>query len=380
MSRTPALAALLCIVGLARCDSPAADGTLTPDAGPGDAWLGDTVQDALVNDALQTDDATAPTDAGPEPVDAPALPDVAPTDANPVPDTLTGMDAPDVPEDAGEVDATGADASPWLPTEPNGCNGYEVLCARPYDKVSYATTHNAMSSEEDGFAPPNQKSNVTHQLEDGVRALMLDVHPDVDGPALCHGYCVLGSRPLADGLADIRAFLDAHPREVVSIIFESYVDAGDVAAAFEESGLLPYARSQAVGAPWPTLQELIDGGDRLVVFTDHQGGALPWYLDVWDFAFETHFHYESVEELSCAPNRGSPDSSLFILNHFLTSPVALPELAEQINHNPLFLDRALLCQAEDERLPNFVTVDFYEIGDLFDVVSSLNGIGQIGAP
>jgi len=45
-----------------------------------------------------------------------------------------------------------------------------------------------------------------------------------------------------------------------------------------------------------------------------------------------------------------------------------------VNHNPLFIDRALQCQAESGRLPNFVTVDYYDIGDVFSVVDKLNGL------
>ncbi len=46
-----------------------------------------------------------------------------------------------------------------------------------------------------------------------------------------------------------------------------------------------------------------------------------------------------------------------------------------VNHNPLFIDRALQCQLESGRLPNFVTVDYYDIGDLFAVVDELNEVG-----
>ena len=35
------------------------------------------------------------------------------------------------------------------------CNGFAYLCDRPYDTVTYATVHNAMSSLDDGFAVPN---------------------------------------------------------------------------------------------------------------------------------------------------------------------------------------------------------------------------------
>jgi len=51
-----------------------------------------------------------------------------------------------------------------------------------------------------------------------------------------------------------------------------------------------------------------------------------------------------------------------------------PGLANQVNHNPLFIDRALECEAFHDHIPNFVTVDFYEIGDLAAVVDELNGV------
>mgnify|MGYP000718279095 CR=1 FL=1 len=48
------------------------------------------------------------------------------------------------------------------------------------------------------------------------------------------------------------------------------------------------------------------------------------------------------------------------------------DLAEMVNYNPLFLERAEQCKEEGEALPNFVAVDYYDIGDLFDVTQSLN--------
>lgn len=252
------------------------------------------------------------------------------------------------------------------------CNGSRRLCGRRYDEVAYATTHNAMSNEEDGFVGPNQRYSVRRQLADGVRGLMLDIHEDAGEVALCHAFCALGRTPLTDTLADIRAFLLRHPYEVVTIIFESYVSAPRAEEAFAAAGLLDLVHSQPLGAPWPTLEEMIAADRRLVVFTDREGGAFPWYHDVWAYAFETHFSFSTPESMSCDPNRGDPSHSLFILNHFLTHVFGSPELAEQVNHNPFFRDRALRCRDERDTLPNFVTVDFYDIGDVTSVVAMLN--------
>ena len=255
------------------------------------------------------------------------------------------------------------------------CNGARELCDRRYDEVAYATTHNAMSNAEDGFLGPNQQFSVARQLEDGVRGLMLDTHYADDGTAsLCHAYCALGQRPLVAGLGEIRDFLERHPHEVVTIIFESYVSANDTRAAFAAAGLLDLVHAQPVADPWPTLADLIAADHRLVVFTDSGGGSHPWYHHVWNYAFETHYSFASPAALSCAPNRGNPANRLFILNHFLTQLFGSRALAEQINHDPLFIDRARSCMAANGHLPNFVTVDFHDIGDVFAVVDALNGL------
>ncbi len=164
----------------------------------------------------------------------------------------------------------------------------------------------------------------------------------------------------------------ANPRELVSIIFESYVTAADTEAAFRDAGLLPYVHAQPKGAPWPTLGALIDAGHRLVVLTSDGGGAFPWYLDEFEYVWETPYSYKTAADFTCRLDRGRAANALFVLDHFLTDPVALPELAELVNHDPLLLDRARQCQRESGRLPNFVTVDFYDIGDVLEAVRALN--------
>jgi len=43
-----------------------------------------------------------------------------------------------------------------------------------------------------------------------------------------------------------------------------------------------------------------------------------------------------------------------------------------VNFNPFLIDRVMTCQEERGHIPNFVTVDFYHLGDVIDVVSTLN--------
>lgn len=231
-----------------------------------------------------------------------------------------------------------------------------------------------MSNAEEKWQIPNQNNAITTQLNDGVRGLMLDVHDHEGTPHLCHGPCVLGKKPLVDGLKELERWMSTHPRDVVTIIFEMYVSAKDVAAAFQASGLDQLVFAQPQGSPWPTLQALIDGKRRLIVFTDKGGNSsdYPWYHDVWKYCWETHYSAKSPSDFSCDKNRGDKANSLFIFNHFLTNPVALPKHAEEVNVNPLLQDRVDQCRKESGRFPNFITVDFYDVGDAKAVVDGLN--------
>lgn len=270
-----------------------------------------------------------------------------------------------------------------------GCNGHSELCAVSFDQVRNITTHNAMSNAADGWTGPNQTHDVPAQLAQGVRGLMLDTYRagdlndignpqvpgvDPDDAYLCHSFCALGSQPLVEGLTEIRQFLDADPGAIVTLIIESYLSHDLTAAAFDASGLTPYAYVHS-GGSWPTLGELIDAGERLVVLQDEPvDSAYPWLMNVWTHSFETHFSASEPDDFSCAENRGSPVNDLFILNHFLTNVFGSPTLAAQVNGNPLLVDRAVECEEFHDTAATFVTVDFFEIGDVGEAVNALNGL------
>lgn len=256
------------------------------------------------------------------------------------------------------------------------CNGHEELCERDYDEVAYPMAHNAMSNAEAGWIVPNQNFGITQQLEDGIRAFELDTYDEDGELLLCHSVCLAGSQPLVDGLDEIAVFLEANPGEVVSIIFENYITHAQTAAAFDESELTNFTYAHEVGKHWPTLGELVEADTRLVVFQEKlpQENEFPWLMNIWDHAWETPFSFSTPEDFICDANRGDPANPLFILKHFLTATLGgSPDFAEMVNYNPLFIDRARQCEEEGNALPNFVAVDFYDIGDLFDVVDALNG-------
>lgn len=308
--------------------------------------------------------------------------------------------APPGPADAGAGDDGGM-RSTGLPqscvrgardtSAPDACNGAKELCARTYDKVVVPMTHNAMADSTEGFTLPNQEKSLEQQLDDGVRGMMLDTHyfdpieqrdlighaddlSSVDQAFLCHTSCTFGHTRMLDGLCTITNFLDAHPGEVVSIIFENYVTDADTDALLHASGLVDYAYTHpAIDAPWPTLGELVSSGKRLVVFLEHDGGNPGYLHPAWKNVWDTPYTFNQASEFSCALNRGATTNPLFLVNHWL-SPPGHPELAAQVNVTSVLGARVQTCTSAAGRAPTFVGVDYYDEGDLFAVVKTANGL------
>lgn len=290
---------------------------------------------------------------------------------------------------------------------PLRCNGHEALCDRHFDEVVFPATHNAMAASNLGWVWPHHDGGLSAQLKAGVRALLLDVHygdtpdeiqrylstfpnssralmeriinaadPSTRGPGLflCHNLCALGATPLQEALTEVRAFLDRNQHEVIVLILQDEVSAEDMAAAFEASGLIRYVYTHLPDADWPTLREMIERNERLVVFAEVGSPPPDWYHHFWDYAEETRYSYRSPEEFDCAPNRGGTGKPLFLLNHWIARRAPDRVDAARINAYDFLLNRALTCAEERGQMPNFVAVDFYGIGDLFRAVDTLNGL------
>jgi hypothetical protein len=258
--------------------------------------------------------------------------------------------------------------------EARRCNGASELCDRRLDEVTFPATHNSMSSTAMGYLPPNHTYAVPRQLSDGVRGLNLDTHSWEGGLWLCHGFCDLGRQPLVEGLAEVTTFLDTHPDEVLIITFQDGISGEETRGAVTEAGLDAYAHTHVLGEPWPTLRELIDAGERVVLFSA-SGGGVSWHHSQWEHWIDNPYSAEKVSDFSCEDDRGERSTAtLYNINHFLTAPVALESLAEEANTWDAMWGHVSACVEETGRHPSQVLVDFYSTGALLEVVDALNGL------
>lgn len=264
---------------------------------------------------------------------------------------------------------------------PDTCNGYAELCDRPFDEVAFPGTHNSMSNDDDGWKLPNQTYGIERQLEDGIRVFLLDVHTYKRQLYLCHSLCQLGKRELDDALWAFRDFLRTHRGEVITLIFEDHVDGELIANAMVERGLDAWVYDDFEHEEWPTLRELIDANTRLIVTAENSGGTAAepsWFVRAWDVMFDNPWTFEEPEDFNCNANRGDRGHALALLNHWLSKSGGLGDMdrAHIGNSKEVLLKHAQDCEEEWGRIPNFIAVDHYSIGDLFEVVRILNGLAD----
>ncbi len=271
------------------------------------------------------------------------------------------------------ADGPGPDAPPAA----RECNGLAALCARPLDEVAFLRTHNSHASDERGYSHLawNHWFAVPTQLEDGVRALNVDVY-EADGEmVVCHGYCALGQQPLAEILAELTEFLAASPDEVVLLSLQNEAPWPRTLAALDDAGVAERALVHAPGTPWPTLADMLDAGTPLLVSA---GGipsdAPPWLHDDDDISWGDHWAAEVPADLDCAPENPPFEGGLYFYNNVLTAPLASPALAEQVNHDPDLSERLARCADENAHVPNIISVDFYSIGDTVQAVAAINAM------
>jgi hypothetical protein len=325
----------------------------------------------------------------------------------------------------GAVPAEELDPVPTAATGTQTCNGHVELCARRYDEVAFPATHNSMAAaNERGWFFAEQPDGILNQLDHGIRVLLIDswygqrtsrqgVVANIDDdraaataevrrtigpeaidsairlrdavnlrprgpvrPYLCHGLCELGSTAWLPVMKDVAAWVRSHPRDVVTFFVQDQVSPADTAELIERAGLQPFAHQQREGEPWPTLGSMIDSGRRVVFLMENEGGgqAYPWLLDGFDWVQDTPFLFRRPAAFSCAPNRGGVDASLFLVNHWITDKAREVSNALAVNSRDVLVSRLEQCEAERGHLPNFVAVDFYDQGDLLDVVDTLNGL------
>jgi hypothetical protein len=264
------------------------------------------------------------------------------------------------------------------------CNGHHELCYKRLNEVTFVQTHN--SHADDGtfsVLAANQNGDIPAQLAAGVRGLGLKLY--YTSSIFCgsgtklyayHGNPLLGCTEFSTIGNQVLDFLNNNPDEFLFITIEGSASNAEIATGFNSAGLTPFLYQHTLGEVWPTLGELINNNQRLIVMTDNSGASLPGYHHLWSFAQDTEYDFTSTNDFNCNYLRGNLNSDLFLLNHFLTVGSPQPLSANNTNEWSLVLDRARQCGSSRNLHPNLLYIDFFNSGDVFRAADTLNQIGK----
>ncbi|KAL4922338.1 PLC-like phosphodiesterase [Aspergillus aurantiobrunneus] len=299
-----------------------------------------------------------------------------------------------------------AAATSIAPRQSTACNNSPSLCSKSYGDITHLGAHDSPFLRDDSTGNSlggNHYYNTTVQLDAGVRLVSAQVHESNSQWRLCHSSCsILDAGRLRTWLSEIKNWLDSNPNEVVTVLLVNSDDAtaSDLHSEFQAADIIEYAYTpptQSAPNSWPTLQELIDTGKRLMTFVaslDNTDATTSYLMNEFTYIFENPYDVTSPSNFSCVadrPSRVSGDASAAIAanmlplqNHFLYQTVVLDVQAPNESYAGTtnapsggegnLGDATSECQTAWGRQPAFILVDFFDKGPAIETVDNLNGV------
>ncbi|KAI0474437.1 PLC-like phosphodiesterase [Xylaria cf. heliscus] len=291
------------------------------------------------------------------------------------------------------------------PTNTQACNNYVEFCTRRYSNITEVACHNSPFITPNNIAA-NQQYGVTQQLDDGIRFLQAQIQwpSNATEPHFCHTSCdILDAGPITDWLTTVKDWVAQHPFDVVTILLGNgnYSVPSLYVPYIEKSGITKYVYTPPYApmnlTSWPTLTEMILGGQRVVMFMDYMANQTeyPWLLDEFSQVWESPFDPVDSSfpcDVQRPPNLAAPDANnrLSLINHNLNielsvlgAELLVPARTElNITNNATGSGSLGLaadnCLAQWGRPPNFLNVDYYNYGgfpgSVFEVAAQMNNV------
>ncbi|KAL2889903.1 PI-PLC X domain-containing protein [Ceratocystis lukuohia] len=309
---------------------------------------------------------------------------------------------------SGSTAATTTSSSSSSTSSATVCNNAASLCDLQYNQITHMGAHDSsfLRDASTGYSESGtQYYNATIALDAGIRLLQVQVHVENSTLRMCHTSCsLLDAGPLQDWLADIKAWMDDNPTDVVTLLIVNSDDASaaEFGSVFEGSGISTYGytpTSTSATTNWPTLQSMISANKRLVSFIAaiDYNSSYSYLLNEWTYMFETSYEVTSSSGFNCTLDRPSTISSassaiasgmIPLVNHFLYETYTIlgttiygpnPTMIDTTNSPNTTLTGALgqhavTCQTEYGQQPAFFLVDFWNRGPSMDTADSLNNV------
>ncbi|KAF8889428.1 PLC-like phosphodiesterase [Gymnopilus junonius] len=285
------------------------------------------------------------------------------------------------------------------------CNGHAELCDRKYGNVTFLGSHDSFAFSGNPFAlARTQEVKVLTQLSDGVRMLQAQSHMNNGKLHFATEVRIQCFVPCLCGLTMTLLFLFSF-----GIIACGLFDGGSVEdyltknqsvskvwkPIFDKTGLtqMAYIPTQPVMSrdDWPTLGEMISSGKRVVIFLDKGAETrtepavefiLPQFQMVWEDVYDpTNSAFPCKVDRTAGPL--APSQQLSLINHNLNAnifPIGRGILIpDRLNSpktnsiNSILLHASHCAPYVQDRNPNFVMLDYVNVGQGLEAVNRLNG-------
>ncbi|KAM6499914.1 PLC-like phosphodiesterase, TIM beta/alpha-barrel-containing domain containing protein [Amanita muscaria] len=249
------------------------------------------------------------------------------------------------------------------------CNGHSELCSRSYGNVTFIGAHDSFAYSRDPA------------LNNGVRLLQ----------AQSHMFFLYDGGTVLNYLKKVKRFMDQNPNEVLTLLFTNPEGRSVLNVwkpIFDQAGLtsmmyvpphVPMKYNE-----WPTLGEMIDSGKRVVVFLDSSADTskvdfiLPEFPMIWETPFGV-----TDPSFPCSVNRIegplATTDHMYMINHSLNKNVLGIVISDAFdapttNGVTSILNNANGCvPLGGGRNPNFLLLDFVDLGNAFRAADVLNG-------
>jgi hypothetical protein len=246
--------------------------------------------------------------------------------------------------------------------------------------------------------------DVTTQLNDGIRMLQFQTHYENETIHLCHTSCsLLNAGTLEDYLTTVVYWMRQNPSDVVTIIMgnSDVLSPDKFVQPVVNSGLIDFVYiPPTMPMPlesWPTLGEMILLNQRAVIMLDYEANQqeIPWLLDEFSQMWETPFS-PTDRDFPCTAQR-PPDrprrireDRMYMANHNLNVDVSLAGISLLLPLSTIINETNAVsgygsagamvgnCTEDWGRPPNFILVDFYNLGNfngsVFEVAAEANNV------
>jgi len=279
------------------------------------------------------------------------------------------------------------------------CNGHSELCSRSYGNVTFIGAHDSFAySRDPAVLSRDQVIDIPFQLNNGVRLLQAQSHMWNSALHFCHTSCFLyDGGTVLSYLKKVKSFMDQNPNEVLTLLFtnpEGQSVLNVWKPIFDQAGLtsmmyvpphVPMKYNE-----WPTLGEMIDSGKRVVVFLDSNADTtqvnfiLPEFPMIWETPFGV-----TDPSFPCSVNRIqgplATTDHMYMINHSLNKDVLGIVISDAFdapttNGVTSILNNANGCvPLGGGRNPNFLLLDFVDLGNAFHAADILNGFAKNAA-